>query len=128
MDVTRRAPEVAVSAAIAEQEQRASKALNIQVQGIPRADPLTPLADTTAFVTSTLGLAEHGIKHAWRTRRDPTRPQPLIIQFRDTQARLATLKQRATLQDHPTIFMDEDLTPMQVEERRTMLHQRDVAR
>ena len=46
----------------------------------------------------------------------------------DTQARLAALRQRATLRDHPTIFMDEDLTPMQVEERRTLLQQRDVAR
>ena len=79
-------------------------------------------------MTSTLGLAEHGIEHAWRTGRDPTRPQPLIIRFRDTQARLAALRQRATLRDHPTIFMDEDLTPMQVEERRTLLQQRDVAR
>ena len=39
-----------------------------------------------------------------------------------------TLRQRATLRDHPTIFTDEDLTPMQVEERRTLLQQRDAAR
>ena len=39
VDVARRAPKAAVSATIAEQEQRASKALNIRVRGIPRADP-----------------------------------------------------------------------------------------
>ena len=127
VDVARRAPKAAVSATIVEQEQRASKALNIRVHGTPRADSSTPLTDTVAFMT-TLGLAEHGIEHAWRTGWDPTRPQPLIIRFRDTQAQLAALRQRATLRDHPTIFMDEDLTPMQVEERRTLLQQRDVAR
>ena len=85
VNVARWAPKAAVSATITEQEQRASKALNIRVRGIPRADSLTPLADATAFVTSTLGIAEHGIEHAWHTRWDPTHPQLLIIQFRDTQ-------------------------------------------
>ena len=76
-----------------------------------------------AFVTTTLGLAEHGIEHAWHTGRDPTHPQPLIIHFRDTQARLATLRQYATLRDHPTIFMDKDLTPLQMKEQFALLQQ-----
>ena len=78
VDIVKKSPKVIVSATIVEQQQRASKALNIRVRGIPRTDS-TPLADATTFVTSTLGIAAHGIEHAWRTGRDLTRSQPLLI-------------------------------------------------
>ena len=111
MDIVKRAPKMIVLASIAKQQQRPNKALNIREWGIPLTDSSTPLIDVTAFVASTLGIAKHGIEHAWQTGRDLTCPQPLIIRFRDTQAPLTTLKQGSTLWDHPIVYMDEDRTP-----------------
>ena len=108
--MVKKSPKVIVLANIAEQQQRASKAFNIRVRGIPRTDS-TPLADATTFVTFTLGIAAHGIEHAWCIGRDLTCPQPLLIRFRNAQAHMAALRHWSTLRDHPTIFMDEDLTP-----------------
>ena len=57
--------------------------------------PFTQQPHPTLPYTASLGSI------AWRVGRDPTHPLPLIIQFRDTQARLMVLQQCATLRDHP---------------------------
>ena len=63
------------------------------------------------------------ITKAWRVRRDTTTKRALILQFKDLKSRITFFKKRPILRGlgGDPIYLDEDLTKMQIEHRKTCM-------
>ena len=63
------------------------------------------------------------INKAWRVGRDTTKKRALVLQFKDVEARVTFFKKRPILRGlgGDPIYLDEDLTKMQIEHRKTCM-------
>lgn len=114
-----------VHTTLEEEKMRNARRLNIRVTGIEEKQNLTPDADGRALCTK-LGYKEDEpppFMKAWRVGKDLTKKRPLILNFPSEEARALFLKKRVILRGitGPPIYLDDDLTKMQVEHRRACM-------
>ncbi|MCO5560700.1 hypothetical protein L7F22_014317 [Adiantum nelumboides] len=105
-----------------EEKLRNARRLNVRITGLPEG--ASPDTDAHEFCRS-LGYTTMPFTRVWRARKDATRSRALILQMQSYEDRVAFFRKRAILRGRPggTIYMDEDLTRMQIEHRRTCMPQ-----
>ncbi|KAH6555193.1 hypothetical protein KP509_1Z274900 [Ceratopteris richardii] len=113
-----------VHTTIEEEKMRHARRLNVRITGIEEKEGSTPESDGKTLC-KILGYKEESppfIK-SWRTGRDPTKKRALILHFPSEDIRSTFLRKRVILRalDGPPIYLDDDLTPMQVAHRRACM-------
>ena len=114
-----------VHTTIEEEKMRQARRLNIRVTGILERDGFTPEIDGKA-VSKKLGYKEDEpppFTKAWRAGKDITRKRALILQFPSEEARSTFIRKRMILRglEGSPIYLDDDLTQMQVAHRRACM-------
>ena len=110
-----------VQTTLEEERMRQARRLNVRVTRIQESTDTSPEQDGRCLCTI-LGYREEDplpFTRAWRVGRDLTRSRALVLQFPEDTARTAFLRRRAALHSRqgPPIYLDEDLTRMQIEHR-----------
>ena len=113
-----------VHTTLEEEKMRHARRLNIRVTGIGEKDS-TPDMDGRQLC-SKLGYKEDQplpFAKAWRAGKDLTKKRPLILNFPSEEARSTFIRKRVILRGltGPPIYLDDDLTKMQVEHRRACM-------
>lgn len=114
-----------VHSTIEEEKMRQARRLNIRVTGIEEKKDSTPEEDGKALCTK-LGYKEGDpppFAKAWRVGKDLTKKRALILHFPNEEARTNFIRKRIILRDLPgtPIYLDDDLTKMQIEHRRACM-------
>eukprot|EP00249_Psilotum_nudum_P002114 c14990_g1_i1 orf=3-383(+) len=96
--------------------------LNIRITGVKEGS--SALIDAQDFCRS-LGYTEMPFTKAWRAGKDDSKTRPLLIQMHTQEERTAFFRKRVMLRSRPgaPVFIDEDLTKMQIAHRRTCMPQ-----
>ncbi len=114
-----------VQSTIEEEKMRQARRLNVRVTGIEENKDATPEMDGRMLCTKLGYKAEEPLPFlkAWRAGKDLTKKRALILQFPHDESRSTFLRKRMILRglDGPHIYLDEDLTKMQVEHRRACM-------
>ncbi|KAH7300780.1 hypothetical protein KP509_24G078300 [Ceratopteris richardii] len=105
-----------------EERLRHTRRLHIRITGLPEG--VSPEADATD-ICHRLGYESMPYTDAWRVGRDTSRLRALILKMSSEEARTAFFRRRSVLRGLPggTLYMDEDLTRMQVAHRRACMPQ-----
>lgn len=106
-----------------EERLRQARRLNIRVTGL--AEKSSPERDAEELCKQ-LGFGESmPFTRAWRAGRDSSRTRALVLQMRSPQERVAFFRKRVLIRTLPgsPVYIDEDLTRMQVEHRRACMPQ-----
>ena len=104
---------------------RQARRLNVRVTGIEEEEGSTPEKDGRELCNK-LGYKEEEplpfIK-AWRAGKDLTRERALILQFTNDESWSTFLRKRVILRalEGPPIYLDDDLTKMQVTHRQACM-------
>ncbi|PTQ44719.1 hypothetical protein MARPO_0019s0133 [Marchantia polymorpha] len=103
------------------QEQEIEKAnqfarmKNVRISSLPESENVV-----TKFLTETLDVPNPDLAHAYRIGNKGTQPRAIIVKFVDQPQRDVALANKAILKGR-RIWLDPDLTPLQVEARRKEL-------
>lgn len=121
-----------VHTTLEEEKMRHARRLNIRITGIDEKPTSTPDMDGRELCTK-LGYKNDEptpFAKAWRVGKDLTRKRPLILSFPSEEARVTFLRKRVILRgiNGTPIYLDDDLTRMQVEHRRACMPQVHQAR
>ena len=114
-----------VHSTLEEEKMRQARRLNVRVNGIVEKEGSTPVKDGKELCKK-LGYKEEEqapfIK-AWRAGKNMTMARALILQFPNDETRTAFLRKRVILRglEGPPIYLDDDLTKMQVAHRRACM-------
>lgn len=113
-----------VHTTLEEEKMRQARRFNIRVNGIEERDS-TPERDGRALCTK-LGYKEEDplpFTKAWRAGKDLTKKRALILHFPNEETRSTFIRKRVILRDLPgtPIYLDDDLTKMQIEHRRACM-------
>ncbi|MCO5605021.1 hypothetical protein L7F22_059197 [Adiantum nelumboides] len=105
-----------------EEKLRHARRLNVRITGLPEG--ASPDTDAQELYRS-LGYTTMPFTRVWKAGKDATRSRALILQMQSQEDRVAFFRKRAILRGRPggTIYMDEDLTRMQIEHRRVCMPQ-----
>ncbi|KAH7431269.1 hypothetical protein KP509_08G040000 [Ceratopteris richardii] len=113
-----------VHTTIEEEQMRQARRLNVRISSLTETDR-SPEQDGRRLCTLLGYHADEPLPftRASRAGRDTTRSRALIIQFSDETGRRDFLIRRAVLSTTPgtPMYLDDDLTLMQVEQRRTCM-------
>lgn len=114
-----------IQTTIEEEKMRQARRLNIRVTGIEESRNATPEEDGKALCTK-LGYKEGDplpFAKAWRAGKDLTKKRALILHFPSEEARTTFIRKRVILRGLPgtPIYLDDDLTKMQIEHRRACM-------
>lgn len=108
------------------QEQEIEKAnqfarmKNVRISGLPESEKEEVKSVVTKFLTETLDVPNPDLAHAYRIGNKGTQPRAIIVKFVDQAQRDMALANKAILKGR-RIWLDPDLTPLQVEARRKEL-------
>eukprot|EP00249_Psilotum_nudum_P011352 c23120_g2_i1 orf=1058-1534(+) len=118
-----------VSDIMIEIEERAKRALGIALKGVKEVEGEQPLNVATKFFQEDLKYPlVHGLSEAYRVGRHVEgRDRILVVKFKESQERAKALRKRAALKG-TSMFIEEDLTPQQQQERRQLVIQMKQAR
>ena len=113
-----------VHTTLEEEKMRQARRFNIRVNGIEERDS-TPERDGRALCTK-LGYKEEDplpFTKAWRAGKDLTKKRALILHFPNEETRSTFIRKRVILRDLPgtPIYLDDDLTKMQIEHWRACM-------
>lgn len=116
---------IIIHTTIEEEKMRHARRLNIRVTGIVEETRSTPENDGK-MLCKKLGYKEEEplpFSKAWRAGKDPTKKRALILQFPNEESRSTFIRKRVILRgiDGPHIYLDDDLTKMQVDHRRACM-------
>lgn len=114
-----------VHTTLEEEKMRQSRRLNVRVTGIGEKEGSTPERDGKELCNK-LGYKEEEslpFTKAWRAGKDPNKERALILQFPNDESRSIFLRKRVILRglEGPHIYLDDDLTKMQVAHRRACM-------
>ena len=113
-----------VHTTLEEEKMRQARRLNVRVTGIIEKEGSTPEKDGKELCEK-LGYKEEEIPilKAWRAGKDLTKKRALILQFPTDESRATFLRKRMILRglEGPPIYLDDDLTKMQVAHRRACM-------
>ena len=109
-----------VNTTLDEEKMRQARRLNVRVTGLKEG--ASPDEDAQ-ILGKMLGYEALPITKTWRVGRDTTRKRALVLQFKDSESRIAFFKKRPILRGlgGDPIYLDEDLTKMQIEHRKTCM-------
>ena len=109
-----------VNTTLEEEKMRQARRLNVRVTGLKEGASPDEDAQTLGKM---LGYEALPITKTWRVGRDTTRKRALVLQFKDPESRIAFFKKRPILRGlgGEPIYLDEDLTKMQIEHRKTCM-------
>ena len=109
-----------VNTTLEEEKMRQARRLNVRVTGLKEGASPDEDAQTLGKM---LGYEALPITKTWRVGRDTTRKRALVLQFKDSESRIAFFKKRPILRGlgGEPIYLDEDLTKMQIEHRKTCM-------
>ena len=110
-----------VNTTLEEEKMRQARRLNVRVTGLKEGASPNEDAQTLGKM---LGYTEAlPITKAWRAGRDTTRKRALVLQFKDLDSRITFFKKRPILRGMggDPIYLDEDLTKMQIEHRKSCM-------
>ena len=110
-----------INTTLEEEKMRQARRLNVRVIGLKEG---TSPEDDAKALGCMLGYIEPlPINKVWRVGKDLTRKRILILQFKDIESRITFFKKRPILRglSGDPIFLDEDLTKMQIEHRKTCM-------
>ena len=110
-----------VNTTLEEEKMRQARRLNVRVTGLKEGASPNEDAQTLGKM---LGYTEAlPITKAWRAGRDTTRKRALVLQFKDLDSRITFFKKRPILRGlgGDPIYLDEDLTKMQIEHRKSCM-------
>lgn len=121
-----------VQTMIEEEKMRHARRLNIRVTGIVEVTGSTPENDGKTLCKK-LGYKEEEalpFAKAWRVGKDLNKKRALILQFPNEESRSIFIRKRMILRGitGPPIYLDDDLTKMQVDHRRACMPQVHQAR
>ena len=113
-----------VHTTLEEEKMRQAPRFNVRVTGIVEKEGFTPERDGRELCNK-LGYKEELLPFAkaWRTGKDPNKERALILQFPNDESRSTFLRKRVILRglEGPHIYLDDDLTKMQVAHRRACM-------
>lgn len=114
-----------VHTTLEEEKMRQARRLNVRVTGIGEKEGSTPERDGRELCNK-LGYKEEEslpFTKAWRAGKDPNKERALILQFPNDESRSTFLRKRVILRglEGPHIYLDDDLTKMQVAHRRACM-------
>lgn len=122
---TQREENQIIHTTIEEEKMRHARRLNIRVTGIAETPDSTPEKDGQLLCMKLGYKEEHPLPFtkAWRAGKDSTRKRALILQFAGETERVTFMRKRVILRglEGAPIFLDDDLTRMQLEHRRTCM-------
>ena len=109
-----------VNTTLDEEKMRQARRLNVRVTGLKEG--ASPDEDAQ-ILGKMLGYEALPITKTWRVGRDTTRKRALVLQFKDSESRIAFFLKRPILRGlgGDPIYLDEDLTKMQIEHRKTCM-------
>ena len=109
-----------VNTTLEEEKMRQARRLNVRVTGLKEGASPDEDAQTLGKM---LGYETLPITKTWRVGRDTTRKRALVLQFKDSESRIVFFKKRPILRGlgGDPIYLDEDLTKMQIEHRKTCM-------
>ena len=110
-----------VNTTLEEEKMHQARRLNVHVNGLKEGASPDEDAQT---LKKMLGYTEAlPITKTWRVGRDTTRKRALVLQFKDLESRITFFKKRPILRGlgGDPIYLDEDLTKMQIEHRKTCM-------
>ena len=99
-----------------------ARRLNVRVIGLKEG--ASPIEDAQTL-GKMLGYEALPITKTWKVGRDTTRKRALVLQFKDSESRIAFFLKSPILQglSGDPIYLNEDLTKMQIEHRKTCMPQ-----
>ena len=106
-----------------EERLRQARRLNIRISGL--VEGASPEADAAKICTQ-LGYGDQmPFSRVWRAGKDASRTRALVLQMKSSEERVAFFRKRALVRTLPgsPLYIDEDLTKMQIEHRRTCMPQ-----
>ncbi|MCO5559743.1 hypothetical protein L7F22_013345 [Adiantum nelumboides] len=115
-----------IQTTIEEEKMRQARRLNVRMTDITETLTSSPEEDAKDLYLK-LGYKSESLPFAkvWRARKDTTKKRALILHFVNEEERTIIMKKRVALRvlQGPPIYLDDDLTRMQVEHRRACMPQ-----
>ncbi|BBN06441.1 hypothetical protein Mp_3g21180 [Marchantia polymorpha subsp. ruderalis] len=92
----------------------------VRISGLPESEKEEVKSVVTKFLTETLDVPNPDLAQAYRIGNKGAQPRAIIVKFVDQTQRDMALANKAILKGQ-RIWLDPDLTPLQVEARRKEL-------